>query len=180
MLLILLTAATLAIVALAAYAATRPDTFRIARTTGIKAAPDAIFPLIEDLRSNEAWSPYYRKDPAMKGSYSGPARGAGAAFEFEGNKDVGAGRVSILDSAPPGRVRMRLQMFKPFSADNEVEFTLAPRGEATEVTWAMQGRVPFLGKLMHLVVDCDSMVGRDFEAGLANLKAIVENRGVHA
>ena len=180
MLLILLTVVTLAIVSIAAYAATRPDTFRIARRTDIRAAPDAIFPLIEDLRSNEEWSPYYRKDPAMKGNYTGPARGAGAAFEFRGNKDVGAGRVTILDSAPPGKVTMRLQMFKPFSADNEVEFTLAPGKEATEVTWAMQGKVPLLGKIMHLFIDCDRMVGRDFEVGLANLKSIVENRGVHA
>lgn len=156
------------------YAASRPDTFRVARTASIKAPPDAIFPLIDSLRAGEKWSPYYRKDPAMKGTYGGPERGAGATFDFAGNKDVGSGRVTIVGSEAPGRVTMRLQMFKPFAADNVVEFTLAPRDGATEVTWSMQGRQPFIGKVMSLVFDMDKMIGTDFAAGLGNLKAIVE------
>ena len=171
--LILLVLAVLVAVALLC-AASRPDTFRVARTASIKASPEVIFPLIDSLRAGEKWSPYYRKDPAMKGAYGGPERGAGATFEFAGNKDVGSGRVTIIGSEAPGRVTMRLQMFKPFAADNVVEFTLAPRDGATEVTWAMQGRQPFLGKVMGLVFDMDMMIGADFATGLGNLKAIVE------
>jgi len=157
-----------------AYAATRPDTFRVQRTASIAAPPEKIFPLIDDLRSGERWSPYYRKDPAMKGIYTGPVSGPGSAFEFAGNRDVGSGRVTITDSTPSAKVTMRLQMFKPFAADNIVEFTLVPRGATTDVTWAMQGRQPYLAKVMGLFFDMDKMVGTDFAAGLASLKALVE------
>ena len=110
----------------------------------------------------------------MRGAYSGPDSGAGAQFDFDGNHEVGSGRVTIIDSARPGRVTMRLQMFKPMAVDNVVEFTLASRGETTDVTCAMQGKLPYVAKILHIFWDMDSMVGRDFEAGLANLKAIVE------
>ena len=156
------------------YAATRPDTFRVQRTANIKAPPEKIFPMIDNLRSGERWSPYYRKDPAMTGTYSGPAQGVGAAFNFVGNKDVGSGRLSITGTQPPHQVTMRLQMFKPFAADNTVEFILVPRGETTDVTWAMVGRQPYLAKVMCLFFDMDKMIGTDFAAGLASLKSISE------
>ncbi len=124
MLKILLFSIVVAIAAVLGYAATRPDTFRIQRTARIDAAREKVFPLINDLRSGEQWSPYYRKDPGMKGTYTGSASGPGAAFEFAGNKDVGSGRLTITDSAPPGKVTMRLQMHEPFAADNVVEFPL--------------------------------------------------------
>jgi hypothetical protein len=156
-------------------AAMRPDTFRVQRTASIAAPPEKIFPLIDNLRRGEQWSPYYRKDPAMQGAYSGPAEGVGAQFDFAGNKDVGRGRVSITGHSPPHQVTMRLQMFEPFAADNVVEFTLEPRGGTTDVTWAMQGRQPYLAKVIGLFLDMDGMVGTDFAAGLANLKAIAES-----
>jgi hypothetical protein len=174
MLKLILLGIAVAIAVVLAYAATRPDTFRVQRTTTIKAPPDKIFPLINTLRSGEQWSPYYRKDPAMQGTYSGPDSGAGATFDFAGNKDVGSGRVTITGSSPPGNVTMRLQMFKPFAADNIVAFTLLPREGATDVTWSMQGRQPYLAKVMCLFFDMDKMVGTDFATGLASLKAIAE------
>lgn len=174
MLEIILLVFVLAVAGVLAYAATRPDQFRVARTARIEAPPEKIFPLIDSLRAGERWSPYYRKDPAMRGTYSGPERGAGATFEFAGNKDVGSGRLTITDSRAPGKVSMRLQMFKPFAADNVVEFTLVPRGAATDVTWAMQGRQPYLAKVMCLFLNMDRMVGTDFAAGLAGLKTLAE------
>jgi len=174
MLKIILFGLAVVIAGILVYAATRPDTFRVERTTSIEAPPEKIFPLIDDLRSGEQWSPYYRKDPAMRGTYSGPASGVGATFDFAGNKDVGSGRVSITGSSPHGKVTMRLQMFKPFAADNVVEFTLVPKGQATDVTWAMQGRQPYVAKVMCLFFDMDKMVGTDFAAGLASLKALAE------
>lgn len=174
MLRIILLVVALAIAAVLVYATTRPDTFRVERTASIKAPPEKIFPLIDSLRAGEKWSPYYRKDPAMKGTYSGPEYGAGATFDFAGNKDVGSGRVSITGSSAPNRVTMRLQMFKPLAADNVVEFTLQSRGATTDVTWAMQGRQPYVGKVMGLVFDMDEMIGTDFAAGLASLKSLVE------
>ncbi|HET9694860.1 MAG TPA: SRPBCC family protein [Steroidobacteraceae bacterium] len=166
-----------AIAALLAYAATRPDTFRVERTTRVAAPPEKIFPLIEDLRANERWSPYYRKDPAARFAYEGPARGVGASCTFEGNREVGSGRVTVTGSTPHRRVRMRLQMFKPFAADNVVEFTLSPQGDGhTDVTWAMTGGQPFLAKVASVFFDMDRMIGTDFATGLASLKALVEGR----
>ncbi len=164
----------LAIAAVLALAAKRPDTCTIRRTTRVEAPPERIFPLIENLRDNARWLPYYMKDPAMKCTYAGPERGPGAQVDFAGNKDVGSGRVTITGTAPPGRVTMRLQMFKPFAADNVVEFTLAAVGSATDVTWAMEGRMPFPAKVVQLFIDTERMVGRDFETGLANLKTLSE------
>jgi hypothetical protein len=177
MLSLILIVAGLAVVAVLGYAATRPDTFRVERTARIAATPEQIYPWIEDLRANERWSPYYRKDPAMRSVYGGPTRGVGASVEFEGNREVGSGRVTITGSTPYRLVRMRLQMFKPIKGDNVVEYVLEPTGTgATEVTWALNGRQPYLGKVMSLVFDMDEMIGADFAAGLVNLKSLVEGR----
>jgi hypothetical protein len=155
-------------------AVSRPDTFRVARTIRIDVPPDTIFPLIDDLHRHGDWSPFYRKDPAMKGTYGGPAHGPGATFDFDGNRQCGTGRVSITDSVAPQSVSMRLQMTKPVACDNAIAFTLEPKGNGTDVTWAMQGAVPLLARLVHMVWDIDGMVGRDFEAGLASLKSLAE------
>jgi Polyketide cyclase / dehydrase and lipid transport len=176
MLNVILTIAGLAIASVLVYAATRPDTFRVARTATIAAAPERIHSLIEDLHAHEQWSPFVRKDPAMKKSYSGPERGVGSTFAFEGNNAVGTGRLSVTGTAPPRQVTMRLQMFKPMAGDNVVQFTLAPQStDTTDVTWAISGHQPFVGKLMGLVFNMDKMIGREFEKGLADLKLLAES-----
>lgn len=156
------------------FAATRPDTFRVQRTASIKAPPEKVFALINDLRRFNTWNPYEKKDPEMKGRYSGAVSGKGAAYAFAGNRDVGKGTIEITDSAAPNRVSMRLHMIEPMDASNNIEFTLEPKGETTQVTWAMEGNVPYPAKILQLFVSMDRMVGRDFEAGLANLKAVAE------
>lgn len=156
------------------YAATRPGTFRVQRATTIKAAPEKIFSHINDLHAWTSWSPYENKDPAMKRSFSGPAQGVGAAYDWEGNKEVGTGHMEILDASPSSRVEIQLDFLKPFEAHNFVEFTLEPQGDATQVTWVMRGPSPYLAKLMGLFFSMDKMVGGDFEAGLAKLKAVAE------
>jgi hypothetical protein len=160
--------------ALVAYASTRPDTFRVARSTSIEAPPERIFPLISNLRGFASWSPYEAKDPDMKRAYSGPVSGKGAAYEWEGDKNVGKGRLEIAEATPSSNVTMKLDMIKPFAAHNIVEFTLQPNGAATNITWAMNGRTPLLAKVVHVFLDVDRMVGRDFEAGLGKLRAIAE------
>ncbi len=156
------------------FAATKPDTFRVQRAIDIKAPPEKIFPFLNDLHNFGAWSPYEKKDPAMKRTFSGPASGKGAVYEWEGDKNVGKGRMEIADAAPPSNVTINLDFVKPFEAHNIVVFTLAPKGDFTEVTWAMHGPVPYVAKIMHVFLDMDSMVGKDFEAGLANLKSVAE------
>jgi uncharacterized protein YndB with AHSA1/START domain len=157
-----------------AYAATKPDVFRVQRSASIKAPPEKIFPLINDFRSWSSWSPYEHKDPAMKKTFSGAAVGKGAVYEWEGDKNVGSGRIEIADTAPPNKVSIKLDMIKPFAAHNQVEFRLEPRGDVTDVTWAMNGHTPYLAKVMHVFIDVDRMVGQDFEAGLASLKSVAE------
>ena len=162
------------IVAVLGFAATRPSVLRVQRAASIKAPPEKIFPLISDLHRWTAWSPYEKKDPALKRIHSGAPDGKGAVYEWEGNKEVGKGRMEITETTPPSRVTIRLDFAKPFEAHNIVVFTLEPKGGATDVRWAMEGAVPYFAKIIHLFSDMDSMVGKDFEAGLASMKAIAE------
>jgi uncharacterized protein YndB with AHSA1/START domain len=164
----------LLIAALLIYAATRPDSFRIQRSTTIKAPPEKIFPLINDFEGWRAWSPWENLDPALKRSYSGPKSGKGAVYAWEGNNDVGHGRMEIDESSAPSRIVIKLDFLKPFEAHNIAEYTLAKQGDATNVTWAMHGPSPYLAKLLGVFCSMDSMVGSKFEEGLANLKALAE------
>ena len=160
--------------ALLAFAATKPDTFRVQRAASIKAPPEKIFPLINDLHSWGAWSPWEKLDPAMKRTHSGAASGKGAVYQWEGNGEVGAGRMEIVEASPPSAVRIKLDFLKPFEAHNFAEFTLEPKGDATNVTWTMYGPNTYVSKLMSVFFNMDSMVGKYFESGLANLKAATE------
>ena len=160
--------------ALLAFAATKPDTFRVQRAASIKAPPEKIFPLINDLHSWGAWSPWEKLDPAMKRTHSGAASGKGAVYEWEGNGEVGAGRMEIVEASSPSAVRIKLDFHKPLEAHNFAEFTLEPKGDATNVTWAMYGPNTYVSKLMSVFFSMDSMVGKYFESGLANLKVATE------
>lgn len=164
----------LAVVIVLIYAATRPDTFRIERAATIQAPPERVFPLINDFSSWRSWSPWEKMDPELKRTYTGPASGKGATYEWEGNKKVGKGRMEIKEAVPPSRIVIQLDFLQPFEAHNTAEFTLDGRGDGTTVTWAMHGRQPFMFKLVKVFIDMENMVGKDFEAGLANLKALAE------
>jgi hypothetical protein len=163
-----------AIVVVLVLALTKPDTFEVARSAAIKAPPDRIYPLIEDLHRWTAWSPYEAKDAAMKRSYSGAARGKGAVYGWDGNSNVGSGRMEIADAAAPTRIVLKLDFFTPFEGHNTGEFTLQPQGEVTNVTWSMRGPAPLMSKIMQVFLNMDEMIGKDFAIGLANLKSIVE------
>ena len=162
------------VVAVLAYAATKPDTLHVQRNAGVKAPPEEIFPLINDFHRWTSWSPYEKRDPGMKRTYSGPAQGKGAVYEWEGNSEVGQGRMEITDTSDPSRVTIKLDFIKPIEGHNVAEFALVPQGGTTNVTWSMDGPSPFIGKLIGVFVNMDTMIGRDFETGLANLKTIAE------
>jgi len=171
-----LVAAVVVLVILGAlvFAATRPDTFRVQRSASIKAPPEKLFPLIEDFHQWEAWSPWEGIDPDLKRTYSGAPSGRGAVYEWNGNKNVGHGRMEIVESTPPSKVVIKIDFITPFEAHNTVEFTLVPRGVSTEVTQAMYGQNSFMAKLMGLFFSMDKMVGDKYEQGLATLKRIAE------
>ena len=155
------------------FAATRPNTFRYQRTASINAPPQKILPLIQDFHNWIDWSPWEKLDPALKRTYGGAASGKGAVYEWEGNNKAGQGRMEITE-ASLSKVLIKLDFLKPFEAHNTAEFNLEPRGDATTINWAMYGPNPFIAKVMCLFVNMDKMVGKDFEAGLANLKAAAE------
>ena len=172
----ILLAFAVAVLALLAFASTRPDAFRVERRLRIAASPDQIWPLVGELRAFNRWNPYERKDPSIKGQYTGAASGIGSRYAWASDK-VGTGSLEIIGQQPGRAVRMRLDFVKPFEAHNQAEFTLQPTPDgATEVSWRMHGPANFMSKVMGVFMDMDKMVGRDFEAGLQNLRQIAEGR----
>jgi hypothetical protein len=155
-------------------AATKPDTFRVQRSANLKAPPDKIFALINDLHRWTEWSPWEKKDPAMKRTFGAITSGKGATYAWDGNKDVGQGSMTIAESLPVTKVTLNLDFVRPFEGHNMVEFTLEPAGDMTKVDWVMHGPAPFISKVMQVFFSMDRMVGKDFEEGLANLKAVAE------
>jgi hypothetical protein len=164
--------AVVAVAGVLALAATRPDSFSVQRSASIQAPPEKISAFLGDFRRWEAWSPWEKMDPAMKRTLSGAPSGKGAVYEWQSDK-VGSGRMEMLESSSSG-VAVKLDFVKPFEGHNRVDFALEPKGAATNVTWTMQGPMPYLSKVFSVFVDMDAMIGKDFEAGLANLKAAAE------
>lgn len=159
--------------ALLVYAATMPDTFRVERSVSVKASPERVFALINDMRAFNTWNPYVKKDPAIKGVYTGPAAGTGAGYGWQ-SSEVGVGSMEVTEATAPSRVAMKLDFLEPFEAHNQAEFTVRPAAGETHVTWAMFGPVPYTSKVMHVLFNIDKMVGGDFERGLHDLKRLAE------
>lgn len=163
-------------IALLGFSATKSDTFRVERSTTVQVAPEQVHALVNDFNNWGAWSPWEKLDPAMKKTLSGAASGKGAVYEWEGNDQVGKGRMEIVESAPPSKVVIKLDFLQPFEAHNTTEFTFAAEGDATKVTWAMHGRNNFLSKVMSVFMNMDQMIGADFERGLGDMKAVAEKK----
>ncbi len=157
------------------FVATRPSEFRVQRSTRINAAPDRIFPLISDFHRWTAWSPWEGVDPNLARTYSGSPSGKGAVYTWKGNAKAGQGRMEITDATTPKRIDVRLEFIKPFQAIHMVDFTLtAAQPQGTDVTWTMNGKSPFMLKLFGVFTNMDTMLGKDFEKGLAAMKGAAE------
>jgi uncharacterized protein YndB with AHSA1/START domain len=154
--------------------ALQPADFRISRTATIAAPASAVFEHMNDLRKWNTWSPWAKLDPNAKYTFEGPLAGVGAGLAWAGNSNVGEGKMTITESQPNERVAMKLEFLKPFAATSTTEFTFRPEGNQTTVTWSMAGQNNFMGKCISLFMNCDKMIGGQFEQGFANLKAIVE------
>lgn len=163
-----------ALVIVLTMAASKPDTFRVERTATIKADPGKVFASINDFHNWAAWSPFEKLDPNMQTTFSGAASGKGAVYEWKGNSKAGAGRMEILESTAPSKIVIKLDFLKPFEGHNTSEFTMSPRGNTTEVSWAVYGPSPFMMKIMHVFMNMDQMMGKDFATGLASLKTVSE------
>lgn len=151
-----------------------PASFTVTRSIDIRAPAEKLYPHVADFHAWAAWSPYEKRDPAMKRRFSGKSSGVGAVYEWDGNRNVGQGRMEILESTAPSKLRIDLQFLKPFKAHNVAEFTFEPHGQDTTVTWAMHGPKTFMSRVMGLFMNMDKMIGKDFEAGLQNLKLMTE------
>lgn len=152
----------------------QPDSFTVERRIAIQAPPEKVFALVNDFHQWPQWSPWEKLDPNMKRTHSGSASGVGAVYQWDGNDKVGAGRMEILKTQPPGALDIQLDFQRPFEGHDITEFRLQPQAGGTEFVWTMKGPMPFVSKLMSVFVSMDKMIGKDFENGLANLKALAE------
>jgi hypothetical protein len=154
--------------------ALQPADFRIVRTRVMAAPAAEVFGQVNDFHQWQAWSPWAKLDPSMKQTYEGAPAGTGAVYMWTGNKQVGEGRMTVLESRPSELIRIKLEFLRPFKATNTAEFAFEPNGHQTAVAWSMSGRKNFLFKAFGLFMNLDKMIGSDFEKGLANMKAVVE------
>jgi hypothetical protein len=155
-------------------AAMKSDVMFVSRSAVIDAPPEVIYGHVADLTQWEKWSPWDERDPEMVRTYSGAHIGPGAIYEWTGNRDVGKGRMTVIYSAAPSRVNIQLDFIEPFASTFETQFKVQPEGESSMVTWTMHGENTFMSKLMSVFMDMEGMIGRDFEKGLATLKAVAE------
>jgi hypothetical protein len=174
MLPILLALAFIAIIFIVVIAG-RPDDFVVSRSATIAAPPEKVFPHVNNLHQWEAWSPWAKLDPNAKNSFEGSPSGAGAVMSWDGNKKVGAGKMTIMESRSCEFIQFKLEFIRPFQATNRAEFGFKTEGNQTVLTWTMFGKNSLFFKLFGLIMNCDEMCGRDFEKGLASLKSITEN-----
>ncbi len=154
----------------------KSNDFQVSRSLKMRATPGQAFAHLNDLHLMNAWNPWLKLDPNLKQTYEGATSGVGAIYSWDGNKNVGAGRQTIVESRSPEFVRTKLEFFRPFCGVNEVMFTIVPEGDQTIVTWNMSGKLNFFTKVMGLFMSMDKMCGDSFEKGLADFKAILESQ----
>lgn len=172
---ILILAAVLA-AAFILFVASRPSDFCVSRTAIISAPPEALFAQVNNLQRWLEMSPYAKLDPTANYTYARPLEGEGATVAWDGNTKIGQGRMTIAESRANESVRFNLVFKKPFQATNSASFTFEPCREGTKVTWTMDGRSNFICKAVGLIVNCDKMIGDQFDEGLANMKLIAERQ----
>lgn len=164
------------VVVLVIVIAVQPADFRVTRSGTIAAPPADVFAQVNDLHKWEAWSPWAKLDATMKQTYDGAPAGVSAVYSWNGNSNVGEGRMTITESRPSGFIRIKLEFMRPFAGVNDVTFTFKLEGEQTVVTWTMAGTKNFITKAFGLVMSMDKMVGGMYEQGLAQMKVVVEGK----
>lgn len=156
-----------------AAAALQPGTYSVTRSIAIKAPPEKIQPLISDFHQWTLWSPWEHLDPGMTRTFSGAPKDLGAVYAWQGNREVGAGRMEVI-SLTPSKVGIKLDFYVPVHSSSLTDFVLEPKGDITQVTWTMSGKTDYVAKLMGIFVSMDSMIGPAFDSGLSKLKAVAE------
>lgn len=154
----------------------QPKSFRVTRTAVVNAPAQTVFNQVNDLHAWHEWSPWAKLDPQAKETFEGSPTGVGSTMRWEGNSDVGKGSMTIVESRPNEFIKFQLHFIEPFEGTHHAEFTFKEVAAGTEVSWSMYGENNFIGKAFSLIMDCDKMIGADFEKGLSQLKAVVEPR----
>lgn len=175
--LILAAVIVVAIAAVVIVVQMQPDDFHYSRSITINAPAATVFLQVNNLHKWQDWSPWVELDPNVKITYDGPEEGVGASYAWAGNRNMGKGRMTVVESKPAELVGFRLEFLEPFAATNSAEFSFKPAGNQTVVTWTMAGKCNFLNKAMGLVLDCEKMIGNEFDKGLAKMKKVVESGG---
>lgn len=157
-----------------AFVALRPASYRVERSIVVAAPPERIFALVADLRRMDEWSPWAKLDPKMQKHHEGEPGQPGSSYRWAGNDAVGEGRMTVVEVVAPSRVSYRLEFLKPFESVATTGFQLVPEGARTKVSWGMEGRLGFVEKLVGVFTDMNAMIAKDFDEGLASLKALAE------
>lgn len=150
-----------------------PKEFRVTRSTSIAASPFEIFPYLNDVQKSQKWSPWVAMEPNAKYEFAGPQSGIGSIVKWEGKK-AGKGMSTLIESRENEFLKLRLDFEKPMKATNMTEYILEPTANGTKMTWTMYGPNNFMGKIMSLFMNCEKMIGDQFETGFNNLKNVVE------
>jgi hypothetical protein len=166
----------LLIAVLVVIVALQPSEFRVERSAAIAAPPADVFAQVNDLHQWDAWSPWAKLDPNAKIAFEGPEAGQGAAMTWAGNDQVGEGKLTIVESLPSDAVKLKVDFVKPYEATSNSDFAFKPDGAGTSVTWTMTAQHNFLEKGFCLVMNGKKMIGDDLEKGLAQLKALAEQK----
>lgn len=165
-----------AVLTLVVLASKKPDEFYVTRSAVVEARPSVVFEKVNNLQNWNSFSPWAKLDPDAKTSFAGPRAGKDASFTWDGDGNVGAGTMTIIESRKNELVKFRLDFKRPFEGTNTVDFTFHPDSKGTFVTWSMHGQNTFMSKIMSVVMDCDKMMGGFFEEGLANLNNVSKGK----
>jgi hypothetical protein len=151
-----------------------PNQAQVSRSITIDATPAQVFPYVNSLRKFNEWSPWAQLDPDMEQTFTGPDEGPGQMLSWQSdNPQVGSGSQTITESEPDRRVAVELDFGEMGTADSAWE--LAQSGAGTEVIWSFESELGYNPFMRYMGLMFDSVIGADYEKGLAALKTLVES-----
>ena len=144
--------------------------FTVERSKEIGATPEVAFAILSDFRQFVKWSPWQEIDPNVKTTFSGEDKGLNAVHEWEGNREAGKGRMTIVGVDQDRQIDMKLEFFEPFESEAKVSYVIEPAGEQAKVTWKMDGdKGGLVGQIFSMFTPFEDSVGADFDKGLSKL-----------
>lgn len=146
--------------------------YHIERSTEIDAPIELVHEQVSFFKNFKHWSPWHVYDPNMQTNIEGTDGTPGAVYTWSGNDKVGKGN-QVLRVVTPTRVELDVS-YNDWGP-SPVFFQLEPKGQKTNITWAMDMHVPFPWNAFAMLTDVNAFVGKDYESGLINLKKVCED-----